>query len=372
MKSILIVSRSFHPMISPRSFRTTELAKELARRGHEVTVLTPKHPEHKEFAIEHNLTIEDLGQPKWRDIKFEGSGPLIWLKRAIRRGLKIIFEYPNLEHYFQVKKALKKKKTNKEHYDLLISIAVPHSVHWGVAAVWENNNNIAETWVADCGDPFMGQENDTFKPPFYFKYVEKWFCRKVDFITVPVETAIPGYYPEFHHKIKVIPQGLNFEEVKIEKPPSRDYPYFAYAGGLIPGRRDPKEFLEYLVSVKDYYRFDIYTTQKYLIQEYADRSNGRIVLKDYLPRLELLTELSKLDFLVNFENVGKIQMPSKLNEFALLDKPILSINSFTFDEKLVKEFLQGDYTNSYVMDYPEQYRIQHVVDKFLELLPNMK
>ena len=32
-KRILIVAFSFYPIISPRSFRTTELAKELARQG---------------------------------------------------------------------------------------------------------------------------------------------------------------------------------------------------------------------------------------------------------------------------------------------------------------------------------------------------
>ena len=35
---ILIITQAFYPGISPRSFRATELAKELARQGDDVTV----------------------------------------------------------------------------------------------------------------------------------------------------------------------------------------------------------------------------------------------------------------------------------------------------------------------------------------------
>jgi len=367
MKSILIVSRSFYPMNSPRSFRTTELAKELARQGHQVTVLTPKKSEHTVFEKEHNVIIEDLGKPKWKEVKLSGKGPVLLFKRALRRFSNLLFEYPNLEYYFKVKKALKKKRKAKEHYDMLISIAVPYPVHWGVASVWKKKNNIANTWVADCGDPFMGQENDTFKPAFYFKYVEKWFCRKVDYLTVPVETAIPAYYPEFHHKIKVISQGFNFDDIEVADYKPNEIPHFAYAGGLIPGRRDPKDFLEFLVNYSKPFKFDVYTKQTHLVQAYADRAQGRIEVKDYVPRKELLFELSKLDFVVNFENAGQKQIPSKIIDYVIIDKPILSVNTFEFNKQVAVEFLRGDYTNRLHIEDPEQYRIENVARKFLSL-----
>lgn len=367
MKSILIISRSFYPQNSPRSFRTTELAKELARQGHAVTVLTPKRPEHTVFEQENNLTIQDLGQPKWKEVNLTGKGIALIFKRGLRRGLQVLFEYPSLELYFMVKRALQKKKRNKEHYDLLISIAVPYPIHWGVAAVWKKKNNIAKTWIADSGDPFMGQENDTFKPAFYFKYVEKWFCKKADYLSVPVVTAIPAYYPEFHDKIKVIPQGFNFDEVTLAPYVKNEVPHFAYAGALIPGRRDPKDFLEFLVNYPHPYKFAIYTQQRSLVQTYADRSNGRIVVKDYLPRKDLLFELSKLDFLVNFENAGQKQMPSKIIDYVILKKPVLSVNSFVFDQQPAEEFLSGNYSNALIVEDPNQYKIENVAKAFLKL-----
>lgn len=355
-------------MNSPRSFRTTELAKELARQGHDVTVLTPKRPEHIVFEQEHNLTIDDLGQPKWKAINLSGKGIALMFKRGLRRGLQVLFDYPNIELFFMVKKALQKKKINKKHYNLLISIAVPYPIHWGVAAVWKRKNNIAKTWVADCGDPFMGQENDTFKPAFYFKYVEKWFCKKVDYLSVPVKTAIPAYYPEFQHKIRVISQGFRFEDIDLAPHMENEIPHFAYAGGLIPGRRDPKEFLEFLVNYPHPYKFDIYTQQVGLVQIYADRSQGRIEIKEYLPRKELLFELSKLDFVVNFENAGLKQIPSKIIDYVIIKKPILSINTFNFNKQPVNEFLSGNYDQALKIDNPEQYRIENVATEFLKLL----
>jgi H2-forming N5,N10-methylenetetrahydromethanopterin dehydrogenase-like enzyme len=56
-KKNLIISRSFYPINSPRSFRSTELAKELARNGHDIIVLTPKKEVHDSFEKEHNLIL---------------------------------------------------------------------------------------------------------------------------------------------------------------------------------------------------------------------------------------------------------------------------------------------------------------------------
>lgn len=354
-------------MNSPRSFRTTELAKEFSRQGHKVTVVTPKKPEHSLFEEEHAIIIEDLGRPRWTEINLSGKGLSLLIKRAVRRFSNLLLEYPNLEYYFKVKKVLKRKLRKHEQYDLLISIAVPYPIHWGVASVWKEKNNIATIWVADCGDPYMGQENDTFKPPFYFKYVEKWFCKKVDYLTVPVKTAIPAYYPEFHHKIKVVPQGFDFEDIIVADYKTNDIPHFAYAGGLIPGRRDPREFLEFLVNYPKPYKFYIYTQQTQLVQDYADRSKDRVVIKDYVPRRELLFQLSKLDFVVNFENAGQKQIPSKLIDYAIIKKPILSINTFQFDKQTAEEFLQGQYQNKLIIENIDDYRIENVVKKFLNL-----
>ncbi|WP_441000164.1 hypothetical protein [Fodinibius sp. SL11] len=366
-KNILIVSRSFYPMNSPRSFRTTELVKEFARQGHGVTLLTVKNNKHHiPFEKEFEISIKDLGPLKLPEINLNGNGNIQRMgKRVIRRGLYQLFEYPDIELMYRVKKAL----AFETGYDLLISIAVPHPIHWGVAWAWRKENPIAKTWVADCGDPYMGSALDSFNKMPYFKFFEKNFCQKTDFITIPIKEAREGYYPEFRDKIKVIPQGFNFDEIDLSEinHTENNVPTFAYAGGLIPGGRDPSLFLEYLTSLNIEYKFIIFTKNSELIKPYLEKANGKIEVRDYIPREKLLQFLATMDFLVNFENDTTLQLPSKLIDYYLTGRPVLSVSSFKIDRKVINEFLWGDYSNSYDFGDMDQYRIENVCSRFIHL-----
>lgn len=365
-KKILIVSRIFYPINSPRAFRTTELVKEFARQGHQVTLYTVKdHEHHPRFAKEHGVEIHDLGKPFLKIVDADGGRARNIAARAVNRGLQLLFEYPDIEMMWRVKRAMK----SESGYDLLISIAVPHPIHWGVAAARSNNHPIADTWAADCGDPFMGQETDSFQKLSYFKYVEKWFCRKADFITIPIAEAKSAYYPEFNEKIRVIPQGFNFEEsapTNISYNPN-PVPTFAYAGGLMPGSRDPRSFLEHLVKFDREYRFILYTRNRNLVEPFLERAAGRIEIRDYKPRKELLRDLAGMDFLVNFENSTAVQLPSKLIDYYISGRPVLSVDGRHPDKKILGQFLSGDYSEKYDYTGMERYRIENVCERFLSL-----
>jgi hypothetical protein len=266
---------------------------------------------------------------------------------------------------FKVRNAL----VTEKDYDLMITIAVPHPIHWGAAWARTLRNPIAKVWVADCGDPFMGLTADTFKPPFYFKFIEHFWSQKSDYISVPFEGAINGYFPQYREKIKIIPQGFNFDDVEIDinhyKP--NKIPTFAYAGGFIKGARDPKDFIEYLLSLRIDFRFIVYTKTKNLIEPFVKLAKGRILLQDYMPRQKLITELGKMDFIVNFNNGNTTQLPSKLIDYYLSKRPVLSIDSFNLDKDHINQFLSGDYSHQMVYENPNQYKIGNVCEKFLDL-----
>lgn len=365
MKKILIVSRSFYPMNTPRSFRTTELVKEFARKGHDVTLLTIKNDEfHIPFEKEFGVTVKDMGPLRFPSVSLNGNSTIgNFLNRAVRRGLHLLFEYPDIELMFRVKKALE----SMEGFDLLISVAVPHPIHWGVAAAWREENPIARTWIADCGDPYMGQTLDSFNKLFYFSFFEKSFCRKADYITIPIESAREGYYPEFWDKIRVIPQGYNFDEVSIDHASytPNSIPTFAYAGGLIPGGRDPGAFLRYLSELKQDYRFILFTKNRELVDPWLESSCGKIEIRDYVPRKELLKILGRMDFLVNIENKSPLMMPSKLIDYYLTGRPVLNVSGKKIEPEQVNAFLEGDYRAAYKFTNMDEYRIQNVSNQFL-------
>lgn len=364
-KSYLIVSRSFYPGNSPRANRTTELAKELSRQGHQVTVLTPHHPEQDALADQFGLTVVDLGPDRLPEIPVQWSGRSNYLLRGLRRGLQMAFEYPSIELVWRVRAALRRLP----HYDVLISIAVPHPVHWGTALAFKKHMEPADVWLADCGDPFMGEENDSFSHPFYFGYVEKAFCRKADAIVVPVEGAQEAYYPDFRDKIHVIPQGFRFadyDDIKTMMPVNDGVVRFGYAGMFIPGRRDPTRFLEHLAERSEAFEFHVFSKNPALVEPFAS-CDPRIIIRDFLPRDGVLRELAAMNFLVNFENIGNRQIPSKLIDYWLCQRPILNLKSDELRTEVIDEFFQGQYQQALAIDSPARYEISNVVRQFDQL-----
>lgn len=365
-KNILIISKAFYPDNSPRSFRATELAKEFARLGHDVTVITKERAfDYTEFLEDHKIILKSFGTLRFKPLK--KSKWIGDLKRKIGRLLFMLFYYPDIEIMTKLKKALEYER----NYDLMISVAVPYTIHWGVAWAKTRNNPIARTWVADCGDPFMGGTLESFNFPFYFSFLEKWFCRKADYLSVPTEGAIHAYYPEFQHKIEVIPQGFNFEDIKLnDEKINNKVVNFAYAGGIsTSGVRNPQKIIKYLLSKDFDFMFHVYpTTNSNIIKPYADISPNRIILHRPLSRKDLLFELSKMDFLINLDNDNQHQRPSKLIDYALIKKPILNVKGEDPNYMVIDQFLEKNYSGSLKISNIENYNIKNVAKKFLDLV----
>lgn len=363
-KKILIIAGVIYPRISPRSFRATELAKEFARQGHEVILAAQLGSyNYTDFETKYNLKVENIGVSKFARIISDGKINLpIWKKGLIYLFGKIL-EFPDILLIPRVKKYLSKK----ENFDLIISIAIPYPIHWGVASFVKKNKNF-DTWVSDCGDPFMG--NSVTKPPFYFKYLEDNWGRLTDYITVPVEDAKTSYSLEVQNKIRVIPQGFNFEEVRRANYVKNAVPTFIYAGAFYPEKRDPRAFLEFLKSCPNNFKFIIYTGNASLVSEYQSSLKEKLEIRDPLDRESLMYEMSKADFLINIRNEGTIaQVPSKLIDYGLTYRPILDIGSAFVEEEQQKfnDFLRGDYLNSLIISNLEDYNIENIANKFLNL-----
>lgn len=364
---ILIICKDFFPEISPRSSRATELAIEFARQGKMVTVLTnDKNYDYSMFKNEHTIEVKFFGRLRFRPLT-SSRWPLVgdW-KRKLGRMMFLLLNYPDIEIMWRLQKALRHEKG----YDLMISIAVPYSIHWGTVWARSQTHRIAGTWVADCGDPFMGNRLESFRHPFYFAYLEKWFCKKADYITIPVEHAISGYYPEFHLKIRIIPQGFNFENIPERRfRNSNPILNFAYAGGIaLKGVRSPIKIIEYLLSKNNDFIFHIYSASELdFLLPYITKSEGRIVLHKPLLRDALLSELNQMDFLVNFDNGTTMQRPSKLIDYALTGRPILNIDPADPDILLIDEFINKNYSRSFSVKNIDRYDIRNVANQFISL-----
>lgn len=366
-KKILLVSNGFYPEISPRSYRATELAKEFIRKGHYVKVITKfRNYNYTEFLQKHPVELNMWGKSRFPQIPDAKSNGFSWLTGSISRVLSLLFEYPGIEDMFKVRQMLK----SENNFDIMISFAVPYPVHWGVAWARTSRHKMAEIWIADCGDPYMGDIVDTFRKPFYFKYLEKAFCRKADFISIPIEGAREGYYREFHNKIRIIPQGFDFELNHRTDPVSRNkIPTFAYAGGFIPGVRDPDQLMRFLMAVEKPYKFHVYTNSPESLNKYKTTLGDRLLVSAYIPREELLKVLGQMDFLINFDNNSTLNSPSKLIDYSISGRPVLNIRRDLSPDD-IRAFLDGNYTNRMKLPDPADYHIGMVAQKFLEVSDN--
>jgi len=251
----------------------------------------------------------------------------------------------------------------------LITVTVPHSINYAASL---SDLSEVKCWIADCGDPFTLNPFNTY-PKRFVEYEKQW-CEKCNFITVPVKDAIHGYYPEFHDKIRIIPQGFNFKDVKLADYIPHDVPTFAYIGAVYKGLRDPTSFLNYLSELKDDFRFVIYGNSWRKFQPFKEKLGKKLVFGGSFSHDEMLTKISSMDFLINIRNNSGVQQPSKLIDYELSKRPYMTISS-SFDESekvIFHEFMRRNYEHKDTPLEIENYNIVNVVGNFIKLANGTK
>ena len=106
---ILLVSGFFYPQNTPRAFRTTELAKEFARLGHEVHVYFPESEfDYSDFEKQNpNIQIKQIPS-------IGGEAPKARFKYVFWRIANIMLAYPAIKYYSLLQNVLRDEKD----YDL--------------------------------------------------------------------------------------------------------------------------------------------------------------------------------------------------------------------------------------------------------------
>ncbi len=364
--NIVIITQHIFPIQTPRSIRSTELIKELSHRGHSVTIyaVLGKY-DYSDFEKKYSVSVRNI-PIHWEKHPYNSDGDNIrTLHDKIIGNLFHKFEIPLLEFYYRVPDIIKERQ-----YDVLISIAAPHHIHWGCArAKLKYPDRFPQKWIADCGDPFMKNGNTKEHLQFFTRY-EKMFCKECDYITVPIEKAKDAYYPEFREKIRVIPQGFDFDLNAVGKTSvNNTVPTFAFAGMFYADIRNPRKLLDYLCTVKQDFRFYVYTRFDTLLVDYVEKMQGKLIVKNLIPRSELIEILKSMDFLVNIKNANSPnQLPSKLIDYGIAGRPILDVDPQSPDIQQIDAFLHGDYSSAIKIENLQDYHISHVVDKFEELM----
>lgn len=374
---IAIVTAYYYPLNVPRAFRATELAREFARMGHVVTVYNAINVLDaegnllsKECMYPDNLVLKNLGVYHWRQTNKKNSIKLpFYINKAFNYFKKITY-YFSTNNWLQFYARFNKILYFDDKYDLLISIGLPFAVHWGVSNKIYGRN-VADCYIADYGDPFS-KYNKSIKVAKYFSWIEKRAIDKFDYITIPIEKAVGSYtWLKERDKIRVIPQGFNFEEIKLGQYSQNEQITFAYAGLFYSDIRNPKSFLDFLCECDFDFRFIIYTdinvVDSYMcIMPYIKKLGRKIILRPVIPRVDLIYQLSMMDFLININNAASNQNPSKLIDYSLTKRPIFSLSQDSFETERFLNFCKRTYDSRDLLNI-EAYNIKNVARQYMSL-----
>ena len=367
---IHIITGHFYPQLHPRAFRANELALEFARRGYDVTVTncwTIDNFDYNQYALDYNIKIRNLNFfiTKDNNIKgaFSGNNKFSCFAKFLKDYLlagRTLINARKLSQLINIEKDT----------DLVISLATPFTSILGLSYYIQKKGKKFVA-IGDSGDPFYGSKQSPKAPWFY--YIEKMAYKKLDYLTIPTANAIPIYSKVIDvNKIKIIPQGFNMDNVLLNKEEILPCPIkFAYAGVFYWDIRNPQFLFEYLNNLDVNFEFYLYQREQddkliSLIDSLPNLKN-KIFIKYSIPRNELLYALSKVHFLINIENQSNTQIPSKLIDYAITERPIFSCKSANFSPLIFDEFLKGNYEHRMVID-KNDYNIKFLVDKFLALV----
>lgn len=358
---ILIISNHAFPKQGPRAFRTTELAEQLSRSGHNV-VLYSVHGkyDYTKYEEETGITMRDIS-PWFATDANDGPGRYNIFDKVMFHYFHRLLVWPQCEFHFCVDRIIKENP----NMDMLITIAYPHSIHSGAARAKRRHPSIfPKTWICDCGDPFM--LNPFIKAPSYLRRFEDMWCSECDYIAVPTEESYKGYYKQYWDKIRVIPQGFDFSKTPVAEYKKNRVPTFLFMGSIYPGVRDPHAFMDYLLKFDKPYKF-IMMMRTPLEERYVKESNGQIEYIVGKERKDVVWECSKADFLINITNPTSVQTPSKLIDYGISRRPVIDIPTDFTDPSLFLQFYQGNYQGEHKISFLDRYRIENVAKQFVEL-----
>jgi hypothetical protein len=231
---------------------------------------------------------------------------------------------------------------------------LPFSVHFGVYFAQLFNKNIANLFIADYGDPFSMNPNSSSVIYYHHRWIEKLVLKKFDYVIVPINEGKVAFstFKENTH-IKVIPQGLDFSRIRLEKYQKNKIISFAYAGVFYRKIRNPDNFFHFLVKKTAHidFKFTVFTNVNdsdtmYFINKYKKQLGEKLEVVNLLPREKCIYRLSSFDFLVNIENLNGVQQPSKLIDYTLAKRPIFNFSQAEIDYTKLNKMLRGDLTGN--------------------------
>jgi hypothetical protein len=384
---ILIASYFFYPEGTPRATRTFELAREFARLGHDIVAYIPDYPQgYAELEARWGFKVRAVpsgfflnkGDKRSDSLASKALAAPSRLKRALYRAYYWATGGRQLEYARTLYKALRDDdKALTAPYDFALSIGLPFSVHLAVSRWLRRGGRLRGPAVADYGDPYYYDPME--KKFFIHRFIEARALKAFGYVCIPHgcirECFTP--YKGVEAKLRIIPQGFDLSGKGLPAYEPNALPSFAYAGVFYRNHGEPGELFAALSGLEKPFRFIVYTDTRpgsesmSCLAPYAAALGSRLELRERVPRERLLAELAGMDFLVSIDWPGVLH--TKLIDYRLAKRPILSYEPGSFSDDTLKAFLSGDYAEDFSGHINlADYDIRTVAQSFLALANEAK
>lgn len=367
---IHILTGHFHPQIHPRAFRSHELAAELVRQGHTVTVTnltTIEGFDYEQYTREYGVRVENMELYK-ETADNSRSGMSKTGQSFIGHAYRFLLTYLLDGALFIKGRQIADRLKIEADTDLVVALSTPFMCLYGLS-LYIRKHKPSFVAIADSGDPFYYSRQNKRAP--WFALLERRVYSSFHYLTIPTANAIPSYERLIpREKIRIIPQGFRMDHLKLCREEPTGIPRFAYAGVFYWDIRNPEFLFQYLDKLNIPYEFHLFMRYRdalvdQLLGNYPNVEE-KVVMHFSVPHDELLYQLSTMHFLVNIENVSNTQMPSKLIDYGMSGRPVLSCRKDNFSQEVFNSFMEGNYEGAMEIDVRD-YDISLLARKFVDM-----
>lgn len=370
--NILLISYDFPPIVSPRSLRWTQFTRYLVKNGYKVDVLTVDpgigcgtYDEGSTGMIPmavnvyriytgviHKLNYWYFSSEKIRNQNYNNSfkAPLIEeVKKICERIVEPLLIPGKMIEWLLLGLGMARKIIWKNHYDLIISSAMPFTDHI-LAYFVKKWTGIP--WIADYGDPLaFNPVSPKIKWEHLMdKWIESKLLKAVDCTIVTTEETKKGfieYYPFLKRgKIAVISQGYSPEEFEVIQPELGNKFRMVYTGIFYDDVREPYAFFDAIKYLGDI-ELEVIVAGNILSHyiKAAEENNlgKKIIFLGHQPHKRAIALQKGADLLLLLSNKSPYQLPGKIFEYFAASRPILTIQFSKKDiaAQFVRKYKRG-------------------------------
>jgi glycosyltransferase involved in cell wall biosynthesis len=347
---LLVITYSYPPDLTPRAFRWSAIAAQLARRGHQMDVLCAAVADRAAGGDPAGLAVHRV-----RDSLLNASarvtpgasapamraGALAAVRSAPRLAARALWRavyWPDYACGWIVPAARAARRLcERNAYDWIISVSHPFTGH--VVGLRAKRHLSGARWLVDVGDPFHLMKEPALNNRLLYsglnRAIEQRVVSRADAVSVTTDEAKRLYETHFEvaaPRISVIPPLISLPGTAQPRARADGTVRLVYVGTLYRRLRSPERLLALTRALAaasrraiELHFYGSVNDCGPLLAPWLEAGPARIYAHGLVSRASVNQAMADADVLVNIGNASAAQLASKVVEYMAMGKPVLNL-----------------------------------------------